>query len=212
MLVTQLKPKEELLPIIQGERVLTLQCYGCAGVFFPKEEINLFLEEVTASSGRAIVKNIITDYLCNHEYTRARIGLWSEDFKKAEKIIVFSCGVGVQVVSLLLGKHVYPGCDTIYLNGFQGLTTLNFDCAQCGECFLNYTGGICPLTACAKSLLNGPCGGAKNGKCEVASPTGTLMDCGWEKIYKKLEAIGRLDILKEVIRLRDYKKLETGIK
>ncbi|HCJ67524.1 MAG TPA: 5,10-methylene tetrahydromethanopterin reductase, partial [Elusimicrobia bacterium] len=70
--------------------------------------------------------------------------------------------------SPVTSHQIYPGCDTLYLNGFQGLTPFNFDCAQCGQCFLNYTGGICPLTSCAKSLLNGPCGGAKNGKCEVA--------------------------------------------
>jgi len=211
MLITQLKPKEELLSIIHGKRVLTLQCYGCAEVFLPKEEINLFLEELNKSS-TLIVKNIISDYLCNYEYTKLRINLWAEELKKSEKIVIFSCGIGVQVVSTILSQvssiryQVYPGCDTLYLNGFQGLTPFNFDCAQCGQCFLNYTGGICPLTSCAKSLLNGPCGGAKNGKCEVAGPAGIAMDCGWEKIYKKLETIGRLDILKEVVKLRDYSK------
>ena len=67
-----------------------------------------------------------------------------------------------------------------------------FKCDQCGECYLNLTGGICPITACSKSLVNGQCGGSKNGKCEVDSE----MECGWERIYRRLKEIGRLDALK----------------
>ena len=98
---------------------------------------------------------------------------------------VFSCGVGVQTISQMLeDKPVYACCDTIELPGFQGVTPLEVDCGQCGQCFLNLTGGICPITACSKSLVNGPCGGTKNGKCEV-NPE---MDCGWERIIQRLKA------------------------
>lgn len=207
MLITQLKPKEELLEVVEGKKIFVLQCYGCAEAYLPKEEINLFLEELK-NSDVTISANIITDYLCNQKYTKLRIGLWQENLGKAEKIIIFSCGVGVQVVSSILSQvssiryQVYPGCDTLYLNGFQGLTPLNFDCGQCNQCWLNYTGSICPITACAKSLLNGPCGGAKNGKCEIAT-----MDCGWEKIYEKLESLGKVGTVKKLIQFHNYKKL-----
>ena len=97
-------------------------------------------------------------------------------------------------------KRVCTACDTYALPGYQGVTPLEHDCDQCGECFLNLTGGICPLTACSKSLVNGQCGGAKNGKCEVDPD----MDCGWERIYQKLKAIGRLDALKCPIQIRNY--------
>ncbi|HCJ67525.1 MAG TPA: 5,10-methylene tetrahydromethanopterin reductase, partial [Elusimicrobia bacterium] len=103
MLITQLKPKEDLLSFISGEKVFILQCYGCAEVFLPKEEINLFLEELN-NSGTLIVKNIISDYLCNYEYTKLRINLWAEELKKSEKIVIFSCGIGVQVVSTILNQ------------------------------------------------------------------------------------------------------------
>lgn len=94
---------------------------------------------------------------------------------EAGGVLVFSCGVGVQTVSELLnGKAVYAGCDTIRLPGFQGVTPLEYDCGQCGECYLNLTGGICPVTACSKSLVNGQCGGAQNGRCEVDPD----MECG----------------------------------
>ena len=114
---------------------------------------------------------------------------------------MLSCGVGVQTVaSQFAAKRIIPGCDTYHLPGFQGVTPLQHDCQQCGECYLNITGGICPLTACSKSLVNGQCGGAKDGKCEV-DPN---MECGWERIYRKLEQLGRLDALKCPIQIRNY--------
>ena len=121
--------------------------------------------------------------------------------KLADAVLVFSCGVGVQTISGLLDdKPVYACCDTVELPGFQGVTPLEYDCDQCGECFLNLTGGICPITACSKSLVNGPCGGTKDGKCEV-SPT---MDCGWERIIQRLKAQGRLDILRCPTQMHDF--------
>ncbi len=91
-------------------------------------------------------------------------------------------------------------CDTYPLPGFQGVTPLEYDCDQCGECYLNITGGICPITACSKSLVNGPCGGTKNGKCEVDGD----MECGWERIYRRLAQLGRQDALKCPVQVRNY--------
>ena len=121
----------------------------------------------------------------------------------AETIAVVSCGVGGQTVAAMYpGKRVGACCDTYALPGYQGGTPLEHDCKQCGECFLNLTGGICPLTACSKSLVNGQCGGAKNGMCEV-DPN---MECGWERIHRRLTQIGRLDVLTCPVQLRDYNK------
>ena len=112
---------------------------------------------------------------------------------ESDLVLVFSCGVGVQTISEYLDdKKVCAACDTYPVPGFQGVTPLEYKCDQCGECYLNLTGGICPITACSKSLVNGQCGGSKNGKCEVDSD----MECGWERIYRRLKEIGRLDALK----------------
>ena len=116
-----------------------------------------------------------------------------DKIKEADLILVFSCGVGVQTIAEYLeDKMVCAACDTYPVPGFQGVTPLEYKCDQCGECYLNLTGGICPITACSKSLVNGQCGGSKNGKCEVDSD----MECGWERIYRRLKEIGRLDALK----------------
>ena len=102
---------------------------------------------------------------------------------------------------------VYACCDTIELPGFQGVTPLEYDCGQCGECFLNLTGGICPITACSKSLVNGPCGGTKNGKCAV----NPAMDCGWESIIQRLQAQGiPYDQYCKMTNMDEAKFLEEG--
>jgi len=180
------------------------KCFGCREVSFPEAEIDNLLQEY-----RDCVKGIARiDYLCREEFTGRYLKAFAGEISSAKSILVFSCGVGVQVVSKLLeGKIVLPGCDTHYLNGFQGVTAQNADCEQCGQCWLNLTGGICPLTACSKSLLNGPCGGTKDGKCEV-NPE---MDCGWALIYERLKSIGRMDSLKKsAVNVRDYNLIIKG--
>ena len=134
-----------------------------------------------------------TDYICNPENMELRIQKHMSKIQEADMVLVFSCGVGVQTISEYLeDKMVCAACDTYPVPGFQGVTPLEYKCDQCGECYLNLTGGICPITACSKSLVNGQCGGSKNGKCEVDSE----MECGWERIYRRLKEIGRLDVLK----------------
>ena len=144
---------------------------------------------------------LTTDYVCNPDELALRLRGVLDKIEQADAVLVFSCGVGVQTISgVLEDKPVYACCDTIELPGFQGVTPLEVDCGQCGQCFLNQTGGICPITACSKSLVNGPCGGTKNGKCEVCPD----MDCGWERIIQRLKAQGRLDVLKCPTQLHDF--------
>ena len=198
MLITELKSKEVLLTQLKG-KVFVLNCHGCREIRFPEAEADAFQAELTAAG---VVTGIFTtEYICNDENLVVILKPHAAAIEAADTIAVFSCGVGVQTVSdYLEDKKVFACCDTYALPGFQGVTPLEHDCKQCGECFLNLTGGICPLTACSKALVNGQCGGAKNGKCEV-DPN---MECGWERIYQKLKAIGRLDALKCPVQIRNY--------
>ena len=198
MLITELKSKETILSLIKG-KVFIINCHGCREIYFPEHEADALQKEL-AESG--IVTGIITtDYICNPENMKLRLSKHTAAIEAADTVLVFSCGVGVQTVSEYLdNKRVCAACDTYALPGFQGVTPLEHDCDQCGECYLNLTGGICPLTACSKSLVNGQCGGAKDGKCEV-DPN---MECGWERIMKRLAAIGRLDVLKCPVQVRNY--------
>ena len=198
MLITELKAKETILSLAQG-KVFILNCHGCKEIYFPEHEADALQKELCESGN--VTGIFTTDYICNPEHLKLRLERFQEQIEAADTILVFSCGVGVQTVSEYLdSKRVYACCDTYALPGFQGVTPLEYDCKQCGECYLNLTGGICPITACSKSLVNGQCGGAKDGKCEV-DPS---MECGWERIIKRLTQIGRLDVLKCPVQVRNY--------
>lgn len=198
MLITELKAKETILSLITG-KVFIINCHGCKEIHFPEKEAEELQKEL-AETGN-VTGIITTDYICNPENMKLRLAKHAAAIEAADTVLVFSCGVGVQTVSEYLdNKRVCAACDTYALPGYQGVTPLEHDCDQCGECFLNLTGGICPLTACSKSLVNGQCGGAKDGKCEV-DPS---MECGWERIQKRLAQIGRLDALKCPVQVRNY--------
>ena len=198
MLITELKSKESILSLVTG-KVFIINGHGCKEVRFPETEAEELEKELLASG--KVTGVLTTDYICNPENLKLRLERRKTMIAEADAVLVLSCGVGVQsVAEFLPDKKVYAGCDTYRLPGFQGVTPLEVNCDQCGECFLNLTGGICPLTACSKSLVNGQCGGSKNGKCEV-DPN---MECGWERIYRRLEAVGRLDALKCPVQLRNY--------
>ena len=198
MLITELKSKEAITSLLTG-KVFIINCHGCKEVSFPEKEAEELEKELLAAG--KVTGILTTDYICNPENLTLRLERRKTMLEEADAVLVLSCGVGVQTVSEYLEpKKVYACCDTFPLPGFQGVTPLEVNCDQCGECFLNITGGICPLTACSKSLVNGQCGGSKNGKCEV-DPN---MECGWERIYRRLEAIGRLDALKCPTQVRNY--------
>ena len=198
MLITELKAKETILSLAQG-KVFIINCHGCKETHFPEHEADALQKELTEAGN--VTGIITTDYICNPENLKLRLEKHMAAIEAADAILVFSCGVGVQTVAdLFAGKRVCACCDTYALPGFQGVTPLEHDCKQCGQCYLNLTGGICPLTACSKSLVNGQCGGAKDGKCEVDPD----MECGWERIIRRLKQIGRMDVLNCPVQVRNY--------
>ncbi|MFA5644835.1 MAG: methylenetetrahydrofolate reductase C-terminal domain-containing protein [Candidatus Ratteibacteria bacterium] len=200
MLITHLKPENELVPIL-SRKPLVVCCFGCAELFFPEEEILSFLSRYPDSYSGLIR----CDYLCNREFCKEYLS--QERIHTPSTVLIFSCGVGIQSAAEHLESiPVFAGCDTLMVNGFQGISITENQCHQCGECRLNETGGICPITACAKGLLNGPCGGAKNGKCEVDP----AMECGWEKIWCRWKEQGKINLSPTSIAIRDYEKLSTG--
>jgi hypothetical protein len=138
-----------------------------------------------------------------------------EAAKNADSFLILSCGQGVHtVIDATAGADIHPGCDTIF-----GGETVRDDfiteyCSLCGECVVEMTGGLCPLTLCPKSLLNGPCGGSKDGKCEVDSEK----DCGWQLIYERLKELSKVDFMYQYMEPKNYgrwsspRSLEVGLK
>jgi len=202
MLITELKSKDDILSLIEG-KTLIIGCEGCKEVYFPETGAAELYKEML-DRGLSLGA-IVTDYICSPENIELQLQKHTEKIDAADTLLVFSCGVGVQTVAeMFAGKPVFAACDTYPLPGYQGLTPLEYDCDQCGECWMNATGGICPITACSKSLINGQCGGSKNGKCEVDKD----MECGWERIYRRLEKLKRLDAMQQPVMIRNFHEVE----
>jgi len=169
MILTEKKELQEILESLENEKnIFLLSCNGCpesveTGGMKAAKEMRKELEE----AGKTVVDGVIIDFLCNKVLVATRLQRHLDTLKKADSILIMSCGIGVQAVSSTAEKSVRPALNTISMGGFQGLWPSDERCAQCGDCVLDETGGVCPITFCSKSLLNGPCGGAKDGMCET---------------------------------------------
>jgi hypothetical protein len=206
MLLTQPKPIEEVLGMLKADgSVFLLGCGGCpVGADTGGEAKLAEIGEALTAAGKKVTGSMVVDFLCNKAlvgsrfYAPARV----EQIKAADRVLVVSCGVGVQASAAILGKPVAPALNTISVNGNQGLWPSTERCNLCGDCLLGYTGGICPINTCSKSLVNGTCGGTDNGKCEVSAEK----DCGWFLIYNRLKSLGRIDDLRRMNPNRDFSK------
>jgi ferredoxin len=202
MLYTENKPIDEILQSLGAEKkIFLLGCNGCAEACQTggQEALSAMKVEVE-KAGKKITGVCLVDFLCNKILVATRLSRHIDTLQQSDSILVLTCGIGVQAVSKVVDKVVHPAANTVSLGGLQGLWPSDERCQACGDCVLDYTGGICPVTFCAKSLLNGPCGGAKDGKCEVDNEK----DCGWQLIYERLQKIGRLENLKKVHSARDH--------
>jgi electron transport complex protein RnfC len=198
MLITLLKTYDDILPLI-GNSTVIISCDGCREVYFPEKEV-IAMHSKLLVSGTALAV-VATDYVCNSENFELYLQKNMSAIEASDTLLVFSCGVGVQsIADRFSDKPVFAGCDTYPLPGCQGVTPLEFDCVECGNCHLNDTGGICPITTCSKSLVNGQCGGAKSGKCEVDKE----FECGWELIYRRLKELKRLTALSGPTKIRNF--------
>ena len=197
MLVSELKPTQEILEQLDGDStVFLLGCEGCAKGCETGGSENLpALVELLQEGGKQVAGQATVDFLCNKSLIRSKLRPLTQQIMGADCVLVATCGVGVQCVADSMLKRVRPACNTLNLGGSPGTWISTERCAECGDCLLDRTGGICPITACSKSMVNGPCGGTtKDGKCEVDSKR----DCGWHRIYLRLKDLDALDEMKVV--------------
>jgi ferredoxin len=205
MLYTKNKPIDEILESLGKEKnIFLLACNGCAEVCETGGEKAVSqIQAELSKAGKNITGTCLVDFLCNKVLVSSRLAREMDKLQQSDSILALTCGIGVQAVSKIVDKVVHPAANTVSVGGLQGLWPADERCQACGDCALDYTGGICPITFCAKSLLNGPCGGAKDGKCEVDSEK----DCGWQLIYDRLQKVGRLENLKKIHAARDHGKM-----
>jgi len=205
MILSEQKPFEEILGYLDGEKsVFILGCNGCAqssgsGGPVQVEEMKNKLEE----AGKTVTGTKVIDFLCEKALVKSGLRGRVDQVAAADSILVMTCGIGIQAVAASVNKVCHPACNTINLGGSRGEWRGSERCQECGQCLLDYTGGICPITACTKSLVSGACGGASNGKCELSPDR----DCGWELIYNRLKAKGQLDKLLVDLNALDHNKL-----
>jgi hypothetical protein len=192
--ITKQKPIEEIGQLLEGmDRVYIIGCGTCATLTHTggQEEVAAMGEQLR-DMGKMVTGSVVIPTACD-EMTVATLEENRKQVAGAEAILVMSCAMGVHRVAESIGKPVIPALDTLFLGLEDGSGSYMEVCAQCGHCLLGWTAGICPITACHKHLLNGPCGGTNNGKCEVDSNK----DCAWTLIYRRLEEQGRLDIMRK---------------
>ncbi|MGD9817671.1 MAG: methylenetetrahydrofolate reductase C-terminal domain-containing protein [Desulfomonilaceae bacterium] len=211
MIGTVYKPMDEILSALDDcEKVIVTGCNGCAKVCKTggEPEIKSMSEKLEAA-GKTVVTQLLPERTCYIQHTTGAFQGHEDEIRSTDAFLVLGCGGAAQITRQALEemgflKPVKIGLDSV---GHMDTVVANKlaleQCQECGECVLNETGGICPVTKCAKSLLNGPCGGAQNGKCEVDHER----DCAWIMIYERMKALGEVNKLKEYNAPKDYSKM-----
>ncbi len=204
----KLKGIDELAPFLAGtDKIFVVACNKCFKEFETVDEPDCgeFIK-LAQEQGKTVTGSVQVDFLCNKTQTEKKL----KDLipEGTESVFVVSCGLGVQTIAAMVDLPVYAAANSLNYRGHHGMALTKKSCDACAQCYLNMTGGVCPIVDCAKSLVNGQCGGAKNGKCEV-DPN---KDCAWEKINKRLSQQGRLAELKsQPVQLRDYSKVNFKV-
>lgn len=211
MIGTTPKPLEEIKGALDGfEKVAVIGCDGCAKVCKSGGSQQVAeLAEMIRSQGKQVVFEATPERTCYANKTKETLEPYREALNGTEAVIVMGCGGAVQITRKVIEDYGLTMPIKTALDSVGHMDTLVFgelameQCQECGECILNETGGICPVTKCAKSLLNGPCGGAQNGKCE-ADPE---RECAWILIYERMAALGELEKLTRFMAPKDYSKM-----
>ncbi len=204
MIVAERKPLDQIEAMIEGfERILIAGCGTCVAVSMSGGEKEV--EELAAQlrmkgkleNKQRTIDEITVTRQCDKEYLE-QLARYMDDY---DAVLSTACGAGVQFLAERYDeKIVLPALNTLFIGVAEGAGVWTQRCVACEDCLLDQTGGVCPMTICAKNLLNGPCGGTDRGKCEVDGEK----DCAWTLIYNRMKKIGRLDRLKKIQPPKDY--------
>jgi len=205
MIVARRKPFDEIKEMLQGyKKVLTIGCGTCVAVCLAGGEKEVDILNAELDMARKLDENPIelgactVERQCDYEYMQSL----DNKIPDYEAVLSMACGVGIQFLAERYpDTPVYPAVDTSGMSANRAVGWYEERCRSCESCVLAWTGGICPVTMCAKGLYNGPCGGTNNGNCEISDD----QPCAWFRIYERLAAQGRLDCIKKVQPPREWK-------
>ncbi|MEE8185601.1 MAG: methylenetetrahydrofolate reductase C-terminal domain-containing protein [Thermodesulfobacteriota bacterium] len=208
MIITKKKDPSLILEYLDGrKKVYLFGCNSCAeqcqtGGKRELDEMTVILRE----NGKEITGTSLIDETCYKMLVKKEFKA-NEAIMSSDAILVLACGAGVKTVAEIAENStpVFPALDSLFLASVERYGRFFEGCSLCGECILGSTAGICPHTLCPKGLLNGPCGGVINGRCEVNIEN----NCVWVDIFKRLKAQDRLNVLKKIHPPKDY---SNGVK
>jgi len=206
MIISQRKSSEDLFFSLKGySRIFLVGCGECATACKSGGEAEVEkMRQLLEAEGKEVTGSCIPSAPCIAAKIKTELAKNIKDLRRSEVVLILACGLGVQSFrdNDRLGLTVLPALDTLSGAVMDGQGNFFEKCSMCAECVLGLTAGICPITLCPKSLLNGPCGGVSRGKCEVDQEK----DCVWVTIYEALDKENKLDLLKEVRGAKDFKK------
>ena len=204
MIVAKRKPFDEIMDLIKDhKKVLLVGCGTCVAVCLTGGEKEVAVLAAELDMGRKLANNpveigsITLERQCDREYLEKLDGMADQ----YDALISMACGVGIQFLAERFpNKPVLPAVDTCGLAVNQDVGFYEERCRSCGHCLLGLTGGICPVTMCAKGLYNGPCGGTNKGSCEISMD----QPCAWHMIHERLKAQGRLSAIRQIKPAEDW--------
>lgn len=204
MIITKKRDFQELMENIKGYKSFFLiGCSECASLCGTGGEPEVkAMKQALEAEGKIVTEGIVAKTGCQVLGTKTELKKFKEETNKADCILVMSCGAGTQAaVEIFEDKPVFATNDSMFLGNMTRYQMFDERCSLCGKCILDKTGGICPITACPKGLLNGPCGGCKDGHCEV-SPD---IKCAWVRIYERMKRLDKLEELcNTIIEAKDW--------
>ncbi|MBW1701478.1 MAG: methylenetetrahydrofolate reductase C-terminal domain-containing protein [Deltaproteobacteria bacterium] len=210
MIVAEKKPIEEIIDQVKDfQKLLIAGCNECVTVCEAggKKEVGILasaLRMYFMNEGKKVeIDEVTLERQCDHEYLeeiRDRID-------KYDAVLSLACGVGVQFMAeKYFSTPVFPGVNTCFIGAAEERGVWSERCQACGQCILGETAGICPISRCAKRLLNGPCGGSTKGKCEISKD----LDCAWQLILDRLKELDRLDDYEKIMPIKDWSTERAG--
>lgn len=208
MIVAEQKSIKEILDMLpEANNLLVVGCDTCVTVCLAggEKEVKVLSAAIRMSHKKIHkVTEVSIERQCDKEFIEEIVS----EVKKSDLVLSMACGAGVQMMSdYFPDKRVLPALNTLFMGSNEDAGYWLERCLGCGDCVLDLTGGICPRTRCSKGLLNGPCGGSQDAKCEVDLEN---LDCGWNLIYNRLKALNMLDRMMENLPPQDWSKSHDG--